>query len=71
MRYQAGAWEQEQIGSSTVQSRALAGISNNTLVVGIPGSTGAYNTAWTKILSEQLDSTHKPCNFVDLLVQEV
>lgn len=57
-----------EIGSSTVQSRSLAGLSNRTMVVAIPGSTGACNTAWTKILSEQLDSTHKPCNFVQLLV---
>ncbi len=57
-----------EIGSSTIQSRALAGISNNTMVVAMPGSTGACNTAWTKILSEQLDSTHKPCNFVGQLV---
>ncbi len=56
-----------EIGSSTVQSRALAGISNRTIVIAMPGSTGACNTAWTKILSEQLDSTHKPCNFVALL----
>ena len=58
-----------EIGSSTVQSRALAGISNRTMVVAVPGSTGACHTAWTKILSEQLDSTHKPCNFVNLLLE--
>ncbi|MGJ8662635.1 MAG: molybdenum cofactor biosynthesis protein B [Marinicella sp.] len=57
----------EEIGSSTIQSRVLAGISNRTLVAAIPGSTGACQTAWAKILSEQLDSTHKPCNFVELL----
>jgi len=56
-----------EIGSSTVQSRSLAGIANRTMVVAIPGSTGACHTAWTKILSEQLDSSHRPCNFVDLL----
>ena len=57
-----------EIGSSTIQSRVLAGISNRTFIAAIPGSTGACNTAWSKILSEQLDSTHKPCNFVSLLV---
>lgn len=57
-----------EIGTSTIQSRVLAGIANRTLVAAIPGSTGACNTAWTKILSEQLDSSHKPCNFVDWLV---
>ena len=57
-----------EIGSSTVQSRVLAGIANKTFIAAIPGSTGACNTAWTKLLSEQLDSSHKPCNFVQLLV---
>ena len=57
----------EEIGSSTVQSRALAGLANGTLVVCMPGSTGACRTAWTKILKDQLDSAHKPCNFVGTL----
>ncbi len=57
-----------EIGSSTVQSRALAGLANKTLVAALPGSSGACKTAWTKILSEQLDSTHKPCNFVSVLL---
>lgn len=52
------------IGTSTVQSRALAGLANNTLVVCMPGSTGACDLAWTGILKEQLDSRHSPCNFV-------
>ncbi len=56
-----------EIGTSTIQSRVMAGISNHTFVAAIPGSTGACNTAWTKILSEQLDNTHKPCNFVEML----
>jgi len=59
-----------EIGSSTIQSRALAGISNQTLVVCMPGSTGACRTAWQKILAEQLDSEHKPCNFVATLTGE-
>lgn len=56
-----------EIGSSTVQSRALGGIANDTLVFCLPGSTGACRTAWEKILGEQLDATHKPCNFAELL----
>lgn len=56
-----------EIGTSTVQSRALAGMANKTAVFCMPGSTGACKTAWNGILQEQLDSTHKPCNFVDHL----
>ncbi len=59
-----------EIGTSTVQSRALAGISNGTLIACMPGSTNACRTAWEKILKEQLDSTHKPCNFVEHLRTE-
>ena len=54
----------DDIGTSTVQSRALAGIANKTVVFCLPGSTGACRTAWEKILKEQLDSRHSPCNFV-------
>lgn len=57
------------IGSSTVQSRALAGLSNSTLVCCLPGSTNACRTAWDGILAEQLDSRHRPCNFVPHLKQ--
>ena len=52
-----------EIGSSSLQSDAFAGSANNTLVFCMPGSTGACRTAWEGILREQLDSTHKPCNF--------
>ena len=52
------------IGTSTVQSRALAGMANGTLVCCLPGSTGACRTAWEGILAEQLDARHQPCNFV-------
>lgn len=52
------------IGSSTVQSRALAGLANGTLVCCLPGSTNACRTAWDGILQEQLDARHRPCNFV-------
>lgn len=53
----------EDIGTSTVQSRALGGMANQTVIFCLPGSTGACRTAWEGILSEQLDSRHKPCNF--------
>lgn len=56
----------EEIGSSTVQSRCCAGVANKTLVFCLPGSTGACRTGWDRILREQLDSRHKPCNFVGL-----
>lgn len=57
----------QEIGTSTVQSRALAGISNGTLIVCMPGSPNACKTAWDKILLEQLDASHRPCNFVEHL----
>ena len=53
-----------QIGSSTIQSRVMAGLANMTLVVCLPGSPNACRTAWHQILQEQLNSEHKPCNFV-------
>lgn len=56
-----------EIGSSTIQSRALAGLANNTVVFCVPGSTNACKTAWEKIIKEQLDSRYKPCNFVGVL----
>lgn len=56
-----------EIGSSTVQSRALAGFANNTVIFCMPGSTGACKTAWTGLICEQLDSSHRPCNFVGVL----
>ncbi len=55
-----------EIGSSTLQSRCLAGLSNKTLIFCLPGSTGACRTGWNSILKEQLDSRHKPCNFVGI-----
>lgn len=54
----------EEIGTSTIQSRAVAGLTNRTLIFCLPGSTGACTTAWQKIIREQLDSRHRPCNFV-------
>ncbi|MDG1662872.1 MAG: molybdenum cofactor biosynthesis protein B [Pseudomonadales bacterium] len=55
------------IGTSTIQSRALAGFANHTVMFAMPGSTGACRLAWDKILVEQLDSRHRPCNFYGVL----
>jgi molybdenum cofactor biosynthesis protein B len=54
----------DEIGSSTIQSRCLAGLANHTLVFCLPGSTGACRTGWNAILKEQLDARHRPCNFI-------
>jgi molybdenum cofactor biosynthesis protein B len=56
-----------EIGSSTIQSRAVAGFANDTVIFCMPGSTGACKTAWNEIICEQLDSGHRPCNFVGVL----
>ena len=53
-----------EIGTSTVQSRCLGGIANRTVIFCLPGSTGACKTGWQGILAQQLDSRHRPCNFV-------
>ena len=57
----------EEIGTSTVQSRALGGLANATLIFTLPGSTGACRTGWEKILSNKLNINHRPCNFVELI----
>lgn len=57
----------EEIGTSTIQSRALGGLANGTLIFSLPGSSGACRTGWTRILRNQLDINHKPCNFVELI----
>lgn len=57
----------DEIGSSTVQSRAVAGFANDTVIFCMPGSTGACKTAWNGLIREQLDSSHRPCNFVGVL----
>ena len=59
----------EEIGTSTVQSRAIAGMANNVAIFCMPGSTGACRTAWDGILSDQLNALHKPCNFIMHLKQ--
>jgi len=53
-----------EIGTSTIQSRAFGGIANKTVILSVPGSTNACKTAWDKVIKEQLDASHKPCNFV-------
>jgi molybdenum cofactor biosynthesis protein B len=53
-----------EIGTSSLQSRALAGFANSTLICCLPGSPNACRTGWQKILGEQLDSRTRPCNFV-------
>lgn len=57
----------DEIGTSTIQSRAVAGLANGTVIFCMPGSTGACLTAWNKIIVEQIDIRHRPCNFVGLL----
>lgn len=57
----------EEIGNSTVQSRAFAGLANGTIIFCLPGSPAACKTGWETIINDQLDSSHKPCNFVDKL----
>ena len=57
----------DEIGNSTIQSRAFAGLANGTIIFCVPGSPGACKTGWDNIISDQLDSSHKPCNFVDKL----
>ncbi len=61
----------KELGTSTVQSRAFAGLANNTAIFCMPGSTGACRTAWNGILVEQLDVAHKPCNFVGHLTKHL
>ena len=53
-----------EIGTSTIQSRCLAGLANNTAIFCLPGSTGACKTGWNGIIRQQLDSRFEPCNFV-------
>lgn len=57
----------EEIGASTIQSRALAGLANGTFVFVLPGSSGACRLGWDKLISPQLDHRTKPCNLVDLM----
>lgn len=61
----------QDIGSSTVQSRAVAGIANSTVIFCMPGSPNACKTAWDGIIREQLDARHRPCNFVAMVLAKV
>jgi molybdenum cofactor biosynthesis protein B len=56
-----------KIGTSTVQSRATAAVARGTYLFALPGSTGAVQDGWDGILATQLDSRHRPCNFVELM----
>ena len=55
------------VGTSTIQSRALAGVANGTYLFALPGAPGACRDAWDQILVQQLDNRYRPCNFVELL----
>ena len=55
------------IGTSTIQSRAMAVVSRGTYIFALPGSNGAVKDGWDGILAEQLDSRNRPCNFVELM----
>lgn len=57
----------EEIGTSTVQSRAVAGVANGTYIFTVPGSTGACRTAWDKLIKTQLDVRTRPCNFAEMM----
>ncbi|QJU59730.1 molybdenum cofactor biosynthesis protein B [Sphingomonas sp. AP4-R1] len=57
----------QTIGTSTIQSRATAAVARGTYLFALPGSTGACRDGWDGILASQLDSRHRPCNFVELM----
>ena len=57
----------QKIKTSTIQSRACAGVAGGTYIFVVPGSPGACRDAWDEILVQQLDIRHKPCNFVELM----
>ena len=57
----------QKIKTSTIQSRATAGVANGKILFALPGSTGACKDGWDEIISHQLDNTHKPCNLVELM----
>ena len=57
----------EEIDTSTIQSRAVAGVANATFIFCLPGSTGACRTGWGKIISHQLDYRTRPCNLLELM----
>lgn len=57
----------DEIGASTIQSRAVAGVANGTYIFGLPGSSGACRTGWDKLIAPQLDYRTRPCNLVELM----
>jgi molybdopterin adenylyltransferase len=57
----------DEIGTSTLQSRAFAGLANDKFIFCLPGSTSACKTAWEKLLRDQLDSRTRPCNLAGLM----
>ncbi len=57
----------DKIGTSTLQSRATAGVARATYIFVLPGSPGACRDAWDGILAQQLDYRHRPCNFVEIM----
>lgn len=57
----------DKIGTSTIQSRALAGVAKGTYLFALPGSPGAVKDGWDAILKQQLDYRHKPCNFIEIM----
>lgn len=57
----------ETVATSTIQSRACAGVADGTFIFCLPGSPGACRDGWDKILKFQLDSRHRPCNFVEIM----
>ncbi|QEM81565.1 molybdenum cofactor biosynthesis protein B [Halomonas binhaiensis] len=61
----------QQVGTSTIQSRAIAGIIDQTVVFAMPGSPKACATAWDDIIAAQLDARTRPCNFVAMVVKDI
>ena len=57
----------DKVGTSTIQSRACAGLAESTLIFAVPGSPGACKDAWQGILQYQLDIRHRPCNFIEIM----
>ena len=57
----------KKIGTSTIQSRAIAAVINNTYIFSLPGSPNACKDGWDEILKFQLDIRHKPCNFIEIM----
>jgi molybdenum cofactor biosynthesis protein B len=57
----------QSVGTSTIQSRACAGVAGGTYLFALPGSTGAVKDGWDNILKFQLDARHRPCNFIEIM----